>query len=334
MTVFDEFNEVKRKGLPQILVIFGESKEMVQELKSQLLTFVNFEPTDLSQSYYDLTPNNIDLALEDLESLPFFSDSRLVILENLVNLTTAKKTILDEKQLKRFENFLDNPSETTQLVLVLYGKLDSRLKVVKKLKAKATLLEAQELKTQELIQYFSHETSLPRPVLSLIAAKSNDSFSIVKQNIDLVQSYALGREVTVDDVEKVVPKSLQDNIFALTDLIFKGKIDEARDLVHDLTLQGEDLIKILAILTNSYRLYLQVKLFQEKGWQENQQVSYLKMHPYPVKLANQLVRRLQVSSLKKGLADLIQLDFAIKTSAADKAYLFDILLIKLTLKKN
>ena len=58
------------------------------------------------------------------------------------------------------------------------------------------------------------------------------------------------------------------------------------------------------------------------------------MHPYPVKLANQLVRRLQVSSLKKGLADLIQLDFAIKTSAADKAYLFDILLIKLTLKKN
>ena len=70
MTVFDEFNEVKRKGLPQILVIFGESKEMVQELKSQLLTFVNFEPTDLSQSYYDLTPNNSDLALEDLESLP------------------------------------------------------------------------------------------------------------------------------------------------------------------------------------------------------------------------------------------------------------------------
>ena len=24
MTVFDEFNEIKRKGLPQILVIFGK----------------------------------------------------------------------------------------------------------------------------------------------------------------------------------------------------------------------------------------------------------------------------------------------------------------------
>ena len=250
MTVFDEFNEIKRKGLPQILVIFGESRELVGELKNQLLTEVNFEPTDLSQAYYDLTPSNSDLALEDLESLPFFSDSRLVILENLVNLTTAKKSVLDEKQLKRFENFLDDPPETTQLVLILYGKLDSRLKVVKKLKAKAALLEAQELKSQELIQYFSRISPLPKAVLSLIAAKSNDNFSVMKQNIDLVQTYALGREVTLDDVEKVVPKSLQDNIFALTDLIFKGKIDEARDLVHDLTLQGEDLIKILAILTN------------------------------------------------------------------------------------
>ena len=252
----------------------------------------------------------------------------------MVNLTTAKKSVLDEKQLKRFENFLDDPPETTQLVLILYGKLDSRLKVVKKLKAKATLLEAQELKSQELIQYFSRISPLPKAVLSLIAAKSNDNFSVMKQNIDLVQTYALGREVTLDDVEKVVPKSLQDNIFALTDLIFKGKIDEARDLVHDLTLQGEDLIKILAILTNSYRLYLQVKLFQAKGWQENQQVDFLKMHPYPVKLANQLVRKLNVKSLKNGLSDLIKLDFDIKTSAADKSYLFDITLIRLTLKKN
>ena len=162
MTVFDEFNEIKRKGLPQILVIFGESRELVGELKNQLLTEVNFEPTDLSQAYYDLTPSNSDLALEDLESLPFFSDSRLVILENLVNLTTAKKSVLDEKQLKRFENFLDDPPETTQLVLILYGKLDSRLKVVKKLKAKATLLEAQELKSQELIQYFSRISPLPK----------------------------------------------------------------------------------------------------------------------------------------------------------------------------
>jgi DNA polymerase-3 subunit delta len=334
MTVFNDFDHIKNQGLPQILVIFGEVTDIVQELKSQLLDFVQYNPTDLGQAYFDLTAANANLALEELESLPFFSDSRMVILENLVNLTTAKKSVLDEKQLKRFEIFLDHPAETTQLVLILHGKLDSRLKLVKKLKAQAILLEAEALRAPELVQYFTKVTGLSRPVLTRIAEKSGDIFSVMKQNIELVKTYALGREVTVDDVEKVVPKSLADNIFALTDLIFKGKINEARDLVHDLTLAGEDLIKILAILTNSYRLYLQVKLMQEKGWREEQMVAALKMHPYPVKLANSLVRRLSTMTLKEGLLELIELDFGIKTSSADKAYLFDLVLIKLTLKKS
>lgn len=331
MTVFDEFEKVKR-DFPQILVIYGENDELVQELKMQLLSFVHFDATDLGQAYFDLTTANAQLALEELESLPFFSESKLVILENLVNLTTIKKSVFDEKQLGRFEHFLDNPVETTQLVLILHGKLDSRLKVVKKLKMKASLLEAAELKNFELIQYFTHLTKLPKPILTRISEKSGDNFAVMKQNIELVKTYAAGREITLDDVEKVVPKSLQDNIFALSDLIFKRKIDEVRELVHDLTLQGEDLIKILAILTNSFRLYLQVKVMQSKNWQESQQVSQLKIHPYPVKLANQLVRKINLTELSNALLLLIELDFQLKNSVADKDYLFDVVLIKLTLK--
>ena len=120
------------------------------------------------------------------------------------------------------DNYKNILHEYEDALVVRQKRIDdlyNEIKVVKKLKAKATLLEAQELKSQELIQYFSRISPLPKAVLSLIAAKSNDNFSVMKQNIDLVQTYALGREVTLDDVEKVVPKSLQDNIFALTDLI-------------------------------------------------------------------------------------------------------------------
>ncbi|MFC4652156.1 DNA polymerase III subunit delta [Lactococcus nasutitermitis] len=333
MTVFDEFERVKQ-NFPQVLVIFGEADDVVQELKNQFFDFVNFDATDLSQAYFDLTSANATLALEELESLPFFSDSRLVIFENLVNLTTAKKSVFDDKQMQRLDDFLDNPVETTNLVVILHGKIDSRLKIVKKLKQKATLLEAKVLKSQELIQYFSRNSTLVRPVLARIAEKSNDSFSVMRQNIDLVKTFAGAREVTLDDVEAVVPKSLQDNIFALTDLIFQGNIAAARDLVHDLTLQGEDLIKILAILSNSFRLYYQVKIMQGKNWQEAQQVSALKIHPYPVKLANTQVRKVSKNYLQNALTELINLDFQIKSGLADKQYLFDIVLIRLTLKKS
>lgn len=331
MSAFDELDKIKSAGLPQILVLYGEEEDIVQELKSRLLEFVHYDSSDLGQAYFDLTASNANLALEELESLPFFVEQKLVILENLSNLTTAKKSVLDEKQTARFENFLSNPVETTQLILILHGKLDSRLKLTKKLKAQATLLEAQELKPQELSRIFSG-VGLSTNILQRIFEKSNFTFPVIKQNIALLKTYAADREITLEDVEKVVPKSLQDNIFLLTDLILQGKVAASRNLVHDLTLQGEELIKILVILTNSFRLYYQVKIMQSKGWNEQKQTSYLKIHPYRVKLANQQVKTMHEKFLSKSVLSLIELDYKIKNSGVDANYLFDLALIKLALK--
>lgn len=331
MSAFDELDKIKSAGLPQILVLYGEEEDIVQELKSRLLEFVHYDSSDLGQAYFDLTASNANLALEELESLPFFVEQKLVILENLSNLTTAKKSVLDEKQTARFENFLSNPVETTQLILILHGKLDSRLKLTKKLKAQATLLEAQELKPQELSRIFSG-VGLSTNILQRIFEKSNFTFPVIKQNIALLKTYAADREITLEDVEKVVPKSLQDNIFLLTDLILQGKVVASRNLVHDLTLQGEELIKILVILTNSFRLYYQVKIMQSKGWNEQKQTSYLKIHPYRVKLANQQVKTMHEKFLSKSVLSLIELDYKMKNSGVDANYLFDLALIKLALK--
>lgn len=331
MSAFEELEKIKKAGLPQILVLYGEEEDLVQELKSRLLEYVHFDSTDLGQAYFDLNNANANLALEELESLPFFVEQKLVILENLTNLTTVKKAVFDEKQTVRFENFLNDPVETTQLILILHGKLDSRLKLTKKLKTQATLLEAQELKPQELSRVFA-DTGLSGTILQRIFEKSNFSFPVIKQNISLLKTYVGERTITLADVEKVVPKSLQDNIFLLTDLILKGDVNQARDLVHDLTLQGEELIKISVILTNSFRLYYQVKLMQNKGWNEQKQTSYLKIHPYRVKLANQQVRNMQENFLAQATLSLIELDYKIKSSRVDANYLFDLALIKLALK--
>lgn len=338
MSVFDEFEKIKKAGLPQILVIYGEEQALVQELKRQLFELVNFQPEDLGQAYFDLNPANADLALEELESLPFFSDQRLVILENLTNLTTAKKKVLSDKQFARFEQFLDAPSETTQLVLIIPSKLDSRLKVTKKLKKEATLLEASELKPQELLSYFSQELDWSRNLIERLFEKSNFNFSVIKQNIALVKTYLGDAPARLEAIEKAVPKSLQDNIFDLTGMIFSGNIIAARSLVADLILQGQELIQLLAILNNNYKLYYKVLLMREKGWSEAQQVDFLKkngnprQHPYPVKLANQAVSRLSKKVLQQSLRQLIELDYQLKSSAADKEYLFDLTLIKLAEK--
>ena len=54
----------------------------------------------------------------------------------------------------RFEEYLDNPSPTTKLIIFAEGKLDSKRRLVKLLKRDAKVFDAVEAKEQELRQYF------------------------------------------------------------------------------------------------------------------------------------------------------------------------------------
>ena len=48
----------------------------------------------------------------------------------------------------------------------------------------------------------------------------------LQKNLALLQAYKEDGQITLQDIEEVVPKSLQDNIFDLTQMILKGQIDK------------------------------------------------------------------------------------------------------------
>lgn len=330
MTVFDDLSRLTLATLPQFTVISGENDQVVSELKTQLLSKVAFDASDLSQAYFDLIESDVDIALEELESLPFFGDGMLVVFENLLDLTTQRKSVFSEHQLARFERFLDNPLETTKVILICHGKLDGKRRIVKKLKKMATELEAVELKPNELSKYFVAQSGLQPNIVNLIIEKSNANFAIIKQNIELLKTYVDGREITLEDVHQVVPKSLADNIFDLTELILKGKVSEARHLVADLVLQGEDEIKLLSIMTMNFRLYYQIKLLLDKHYTDRQLIDFLKINPYRLKFLVGPARAKSKTFLAHALRLLIDTDFKIKSGQGDKKLLLDISLIKLS----
>ncbi len=105
MTVFDDLSRVTADTLPQFTVISGENNDIISELKMQILQKVGFDPSDLSQAYFDMTESDPNQALEELESLPFFGDGMLVVLENLWDFTTAKKISIDRKAINPFGKF-------------------------------------------------------------------------------------------------------------------------------------------------------------------------------------------------------------------------------------
>ena len=323
--------------LPPILVLTGEDVGQFEWLKKDILKKIGYDPSDLNYSYFDMKEASYAEVELDLVSLPFFADEKIVILDHLLDLTTAKKRNLTDEDLKQFENYLENPSESTRLVIFAEGKLDSKRRLVKLLKRDAQIIEATTPKEQDLKRYFSgqaQELSLQfvGDSLDQLLLKSGYDFGELQKNLALLQAYKEDGQITLQDIEEVVPKSLQDNIFDLTQMILKRQIDQARNLVKDLRLQGEDEIKLIAILLGQFRMFSQVKIFSEEGQSESQIVASLselsgrKVNPYQVKFA--LRDRLTLSFLKQAMMTFIETDYAIKSGTYEKDYLFDLALLK------
>ena len=340
MQALQTIKKISAENLPPILVLSGDDIGQFEWMKEQLLKKVGYDSSDLNYSYFDMKETAYAEVELDLVSLPFFADEKIVILDHFVDVTTAKKRYLTDDELQSFEGYLSAPLETTRLIVIAEGKLDSKRRIVKLLKRDAQLLEATELKEQELRAHFAEEIkslglAIDSQAFDQLLIKSGFDFSEIQKNLEFLKTYKGASSITITDIEEAIPKTLQDNLFDLIQMILKKQIDSARSLVKDLRLQGEDEIKLLAILLSQFRIYTQVKLLKQEGRTESQIVSDLseltgrKVNPYQVKFALRDSRGISLSYLEQAICLLINTDFQMKSGTYEKDYLFDLALLKL-----
>lgn len=339
MQAITDTKNLTPQSLPPILVLTGEDVGQFEWLKKEISKNIGYDPSDLNYSYFDMKEVSYADVELDLVSLPFFADEKIVILDHLLDLTTTKKRYLTDEELKQFESYLESPSESTRLVIFAEGKLDSKRRLVKLLKRDAQIIEAASPKEQDLKRYFSSQAQemglqFVDDALDQLLLKSGYDFGELQKNLTFLQAYKEDGQISLEDIEEAVPKTLQDNIFDLTQMILQRRIDPARTLVKDLRLQGDDEIKLIAILLNQFRMFSQVKMFSEEGQTERQIVTSLselmgrKINPYQVKFALRDSRRISLAFLKQAMMILIETDYAIKNGSYDKDYLFDLALLK------
>ena len=345
MLAIEESQKLTLSNLPSLSLFTGTDQGQFEVMKSQVLKQIGYDSADLNFAYFDMK----EVVYKDVElelvSLPFFADEKIVILDHFVDITTAKKRFLTDDELKSFEEYFDNPSPTTKLIIFAEGKLDSKRRLVKLLKRDAKVFDAVEAKEQELRQYFQkwgqkEGLQFTNRSFENLLIKSGFQFSEIQKNLLFLQSYKEDSVIEEEDIVNAIPKTLQDNIFDLTQFILTKRMDQARDLVRDLTLQGEDEIKLIAVMLGQFRTFTQVKILAESGQTESQIASSLgsflgrNPNPYQIKFALRDSRGLSLSFLKQAISYLIETDYQIKTGLYEKGFLFEKALLQIASQVN
>lgn len=337
MMISEIWRQIKQKQIAPIYLLFGTEAFLINETKQLLLNHIlEDDEMDFNYSSYDLEETPIEAALEDAETFPFIGEKKVIFLHNPSFLTSEKTKEKVEHNLAKLELYMNNPASYTVLVISApYEKLDERKKITKLLKKCAVTVEAKKLNEHEIKGWINERASVngiefDPDAADLMLALAGTNLFLLSNEVDKLAIYAMDEnKIDVALVEKLVSRSLEQNIFSLIDKVVNRKLDEALRIYYDLLKQNEEPIKILAMLAVQFRLIYQVKELSRRGYGQQQIAGYLKIHPFRVKLAANQAGKFTDEELAQLIKMLADADYKMKTGGMNKSLLVEMLLFRL-----
>lgn len=276
---------------------------------------------------YDLLETPISVAIEDLDTYNFLSSNKVVICDNAYFLTSSKPKGAVSHNEDELERYLKNPSSENILILIC-DKIDTRKKLVKLVDKKYIL--GGEVSIEDLVKERLENFKMDyKTIKYLIEYCDNDNERILNE-IDKLKCYKYEEKIiTIEDINEAVIKLTGDDIFSLIDAIVSKNRKKAYLITEELISKGEDISKIIIMVSDQFRLMYQVKSFLKQGYSQEQIASTLKIHPYRVKLAVEKGYSYSSKVLLTNLEYFFDLDYMIKSGNNNPKLCFELFLAKL-----
>lgn len=321
----------------KIITIYGEVPELIEKKSAEVINrYLNAPKDDFNFVKYNLYESDLSPIIEETLTLPFFSDKKAVLVQNAYVFTGEKAPKDLNHNTDQLIEFIEKYDGETLIIFEVYqSKLDERKKLVKTLKKHANLIKIEQMTEEEIKKWMKNELhenykDIKQDALDLFLELTGINFNIVKQELEKVILF-LGDRATINkqDVHQIVNRSLEQNVFLLTDYIQKNKKSQAIQLVKDLIAMKEEPIKLLALITSNYRLFYQCKILGQKGYSGQQIAKTINVHPYRVKLALNQSRNYQLEKLLNIIDTCAETDYKLKSSYMDKQLILELFILSL-----
>ena len=210
---------------------------------------------------YDLDEVNISNVIMELNTYGLFTNKKIVFASNATFLTTDKSEI--NHDVDEFIKYINNPSDN--ILILSCRKLDGKKNVCKLVKEKFKIVDV-NLNYQEYIKEktkgYKFSTSDIIYFLSLVT----EDIDRINNELDKLLMFKLeDKEITKKDIDLIVVKKIDDNIFDLIEAIIKKDKKKSLTIYNDIVSYGEEVFKILISLSNQIRLLLQVKILSNEN---------------------------------------------------------------------
>ncbi|MBR5741651.1 MAG: DNA polymerase III subunit delta [Firmicutes bacterium] len=339
-------SDLESGALAGAVLLFGRERYLVKNAENAIATrFVNPAVKELDLTRIEADAFSVNGLVEQCETLPVFSEKRVVIVRDLPQLEGKTPKGFTEENETELLAYVKNVPETTVLVFVSKS-VDKRAKLFK------AIPNAYEFGPVErnVLEKFAARTLAPYgktiapAAFRLLVERTGyypDAFRKTAQREYDYTLYHLendlaklaggteAAEIGEADVEELVGGNLETDVFRILDAAFEGRTGESLAQLRNLLRSGESVFKILGLLVSQLEIMTVAKEMQEDRKPLPAMVEALGVHEYRIKKSLPLVRSRSAAQLEETFRFALEIDRSIKTGALEGPVALELLIARI-----
>ena len=279
---------------------------------------------DLDIIKYDYPDTSITRVLEDLNTYNFLSNYKLIIFNNCTFLSKD-----NDKEIKELKKYLENPSDN--YLIMINDSISDKKEIKTCLNLNIEIIES-KVSSEELIKKNLDYCSIDDKTIKYFINYCLNNNEKILNELKKIVCYKYSendKNITIQDINNIVLRDYDEDIFDLVNAIVTRDKDKAFALYGRISEKEKDSVNIIASVAGGIRNLYSVKVLQEKKYKQNEIASILNIKPYAVQIACENCNNFSSKKLIAILNELADIDYRTKSGNGRGNSLFEMFLLSL-----
>ena len=336
-----KLNEINRivddNAHKQLFLVYGKDiyglRRAADVLKIKLLVAAGSDALQL----FDSDPT-IDEFCQAAQSLPLFSSQNVIMLSDC-KLFKVRQTDDDDGEQANakqpadgWELLLDSLPEFTNLIIICRDNVDNRRRLYKNIAKTGCIIAVEPLTARGAREYFEDqirqagyhlENSAAQLLQSALENATEISLGLLDNELEKLMLFqGEDRLITAENLEKNFSASFNMSAFKFCDMLNGRKPVMALQLLEQLLVSGEPLLKLLSLCVRQYRFMAVAKELVATGSSAREIAVTLKVQPFVAENAIRDAKNYSLTELRAAICALAGLDAGLKNGKATTATVY------------
>lgn len=317
-------NEHIKKGeYKKVYLIYGEEEYLKRQYRDRLKAAIIGDDT-INYSYYEGESTKAEDIIAMCETMPFFSERRMVVVSDSSFFKNANDKLAD--YIKSLPDYI--------VLIFIEKKIDKRNKVYKAVSSNGYVCEMAYQTPAMLKKWIAgmlakENYKVAEAACDLLLEKTGANMELIKNEVNKLISYCEGRTAILpEDVEAVCSTLTTSRIFEMIEALASKNRDKALNLYYDLLELKEAPTLILYLIIRQFNGILQAKDYAARGMTSREVAAQMGIQPFIAGKYLSQARNFTADAIKEILKECAMTDESIKQGRLQEKLGVEMIIIK------